>query len=73
MKELADRLVILVIAVTGFLVLIAGWAGGLVEAEAPIGWEVALFAGLFGLLAIVLLGFWTEFSLIDREREQSRE
>ncbi|MDQ2050498.1 hypothetical protein RBH26_08355 [Natronolimnohabitans sp. A-GB9] len=72
MNDLGDRLVILVIAATGFLVLIAGWAGGLVEAAAPIGWEIALISGLFVVLLLVLAGFWTEFSLIDRDREQDQ-
>ena len=66
MNDLGDRLVILVIAATGFLVLVGGWAGGLVEAEAPIGWEIALIGGLALLVVLVLAGFWTEFSLIDR-------
>ncbi|WP_436345177.1 hypothetical protein [Natronorubrum sp. FCH18a] len=73
MNQLGDRLVILLIAATGFAVLIAGWAGGLVEAEAPIGWEIALIGGLFLLLILVLVGFWTEFSLIDRKRERDQE
>ncbi|WP_440763815.1 hypothetical protein [Natronorubrum sp. DTA7] len=73
MSQLGDRLVILLIAATGFAVLIAGWAGGLVEAEAPIGWEFALMGGLFLLLILVLIGFWMEFSLIDRDREQNQD
>ncbi len=73
MNQLSDRLLILVIAATGFLVLVAGWAGGLVEAEAPIGWELALIGGLILLVLVVLIGFWTEFSLVDRDREQNQD
>ena len=38
----------------------------LVEAEVPGGWELAVFGGFAVLLLLVLIGFWTEFSLIDR-------
>lgn len=73
MSQLGDRLVILLIAATGFAVLVAGWAGGLVEAEAPFGWEHALLIGLLLVFLLVLIGFWTEFNLIDREREQNQD
>lgn len=72
MNDLGDRLVILLIAATGFAVLLTGWAGGLIEAEAPIGWEIALIGGLVLLVLLVLAGFWTEFSLIDRDRDPDR-
>lgn len=65
MAELADRLVILIVAATGLAVLILGWAGGLVEAELA-GW---LETGLFFLLGLLflgaLVGIWHEFNEID--------
>lgn len=65
MAELADRLVILVVAATGLAVLIVGWAGGLVEAELA-GWlENAVFLALGLLFLGALVGIWHEFNEID--------
>ncbi|ELZ19561.1 hypothetical protein C477_07823 [Haloterrigena salina JCM 13891] len=63
MTELGDRLVILVIAVTGVLVFALGWAGGLVEAEASS--ELALFAGLALLAGLIVVGIWKGFDRIN--------
>ena len=65
MTELADRLVILVIAVTGLLVFALGWAGGLVEAETGAWTEIALFAGLALLAGIVVVGIWKGFDRVN--------
>ncbi|MFC4542857.1 hypothetical protein ACFO5R_13085 [Halosolutus amylolyticus] len=67
MSELTDRLAILAIAATGLLVLIVGWAGGLVEAElAGLSARLAL-AVLFAILALVLGGIWWEFNHTETE------
>ena len=65
MTELGDRLVILVIAVTGLLVLGLGWAGGLIEAEASALGEVAMFGGLALLVVLIVVGLWKGFDKIN--------
>lgn len=60
-----DRLLIMLIVATGFSVLVAGWAGGLVNAETG-GWEeIGLVVGLGIVFLAVLLGIWRVFSGID--------
>ncbi|WP_254766961.1 hypothetical protein [Salinilacihabitans rarus] len=64
MSELGDRILLLIVAATGVSVLIAGWAGGLVEAEAG-GWtELALFGFLGFLVFVLLVGLWRGFGEI---------
>ncbi|WP_247002554.1 hypothetical protein [Halosolutus gelatinilyticus] len=72
MSELTDRLMILVIAATGLLVLIAGWAGGLVEAELAGLPETLVLGGLFVLLVLALVGVWYEFNHTETRRTDRR-
>lgn len=64
----ADRILIMFIAITGFIVLIAGWAGGLIEAQAE-GWrDWALGLGVALALLLVLALTWVGFTQMDRKR-----
>ncbi|WP_265108622.1 hypothetical protein [Halosolutus halophilus] len=65
MSELTDRLLILVVAATALLVLITGWAGGLVEAVLGGVADTIVLGALGLLLLLVLLGIWQEFSTIE--------
>ncbi|GAB3674890.1 hypothetical protein [Halopiger thermotolerans] len=65
-----DRLLIMVVVVTGFAVLFAGWAGGLVEAEAVGINELGLQIGLAVVFVAVIAGIWYQFSRIDDERSK---
>ncbi|WP_339102358.1 hypothetical protein [Haloterrigena salinisoli] len=65
MTELADRLVILVIAGTGLIVFTLGWAGGLIESKALGEWQTALLVGLALVTILVLIGLWKEFNAIN--------
>lgn len=62
-----DRLLIMLIVVTGFSVLIAGWAGGLVDAEATGLNELGLGIGLGVIFIAVLVGIWYEFYRVDED------
>lgn len=65
MTDLGDRLVVVLIAATGFAVLIVGWAGGLIEAEVP-GVSQYVLLGLLGFAFLaVLVGIWTAFGEVD--------
>lgn len=62
-----DRLLLMVIAITGLIVVIAGWAGGLLQAEAEgwTGWAARI--GLVVALILVLAIVWLGFTQIDRK------
>ncbi|NGM69275.1 hypothetical protein G6M89_09690 [Natronolimnobius sp. AArcel1] len=62
-----DRLLIMVIVATGFAVLIGGWAGGLVHAEATGLEELGLRVGLGVVFFAILLGVWYQFSRVDED------
>ena len=62
-----DRLLIMVIAATGFAVLIGGWATALVRTEATGIEALAIRGGIGVLFVLVLVGFWYLYSGIDRE------
>ncbi|MFP9190366.1 hypothetical protein [Natronosalvus vescus] len=65
-----DRLLIMVIVATGLAVVVGGWAGGLVHAEAT-GWEeIGLRVALGVLFLVILLGAWSRFSSIDEEQRE---
>ncbi len=54
-----DRLLIMIVAATGFAVLVGGWAGGLVHAEAT-GWEeIGLRVAIGVVFFAILLGLWS--------------
>ncbi|MEY7847599.1 hypothetical protein AB7C87_00125 [Natrarchaeobius sp. A-rgal3] len=62
-----DRLLIMVVAATGFAIVFGGWTGALVHAEAS-GWgEIALRIGIGAVFFAVLAGSWYVFTGIDRE------
>lgn len=63
-----DRLLLMLIVATGFVVLVGGWAGGLVEAESAGVTELALLGLIGAVFVAVLLGAWHEFRDIDEER-----
>lgn len=63
-----DRLLILLIVATGLAVVIGGWAGGLVHAEATGAEEIGLRIGIGAVFFVTLLGIWYVFSEIDEER-----
>lgn len=65
-----DRLLLMVIVVTGFVVLIAGWAGGLVQAEATGLGEFGLFGALALVFVAVTLGIWHWTREVDEERSE---
>ncbi|GAB7019870.1 hypothetical protein [Halostagnicola bangensis] len=60
-----DRLLVMIIAATGFAVLVGGWAGGLVHAEAT-GWEeIGLRVAIGIVFFAILLGLWSKYGDID--------
>lgn len=65
MYKITDRLVILVLAATGFAVLIMGWAGGLVQAELGGFAETAVLGALVVLFVLALAAIWREFGRVD--------
>ena len=62
-----DRLLIMVIVATGFIVLIGGWAGGLASAEAAGLREVGWLAVLGVVFLAVLGGVWFRFRRVDEK------
>ena len=56
------------VVATGFAVLIGGWAGGLVQAEATGLEELGMRVGLGVVFFAVLLGVWYTFSNVDEGR-----
>ncbi|WIV68148.1 hypothetical protein [Natrialbaceae archaeon AArc-T1-2] len=62
-----DRLLIMLVVATGLAVLVGGWAGGLVRAEATGSEELALRVGIGAVFFVVLLGVWHVFKNIDEE------
>lgn len=62
-----DRLLIMVVVATGFAVLVGGWAGGLVRAEATGLEEIGLRVGIGAVFVAVLLGIWFAFREIDQD------
>ena len=63
-----DRLLILLVVATGLAVVIGGWAGGLVHAEATGAEEIGLRIGIGAVFFLALLGVWHVFSEIDEDR-----
>ncbi len=62
-----DRLLIMIVAATGFAVLVGGWAGGLVHAEAT-GWEeIGLRVAIGVVFFAILLGLWSMYGGIDED------
>ncbi len=64
-----DRLLLMVIVGTGFVVLTGALAAGLVEAQLEGRTEVSAFVALGLLFVAVLVMFWTGFRRIDRRQE----
>ena len=62
-----DRLLIMVLAATGFSVVVGGWAGALVHAEATDFEELLLRIGIGAVFFAVLLAAWVVFSRTDEE------
>ncbi len=62
-----DRLLIMVLAATGFSVVIGGWAGALVHAEATGFEELLLRVGIGAVFFVVLLAAWVVFSRTEDE------
>lgn len=63
-----DRLLLMIVAATGFAVLVGGWAAALVHAEAGGLEEWAWRIGIAAVFVAVLVGLYTEFWTMD-ERE----
>ena len=60
-----DRLLLMLVAATGFAVVAGGWAAALVHAEAT-GMEALILRVVIGaVFFVVLLGFWTLLSSTD--------
>lgn len=62
-----DRLLIMLIAATGFAVVVGGWVGGIVHAEATGLEEIGLRVAIGVIFLLVLLGVWHQFRSIDEE------
>lgn len=62
-----DRLLLMLIVVTGFAVLIGGWAGGLVDAEATGLNQLGFGIGLVAIFLAVIAGVWYEFYRVDED------
>lgn len=64
-----ERLLLMLVVLTGFAVLVGGWAGAF--AHAQLGglteWVTRVAIGLVFLLVVVL--FWVGFTRIDRKRD----
>lgn len=72
MGELSDRLLILLIAATGLLVLLVGWELALVEAlemELSGRVEAALYAAVIVVFVLVVVSVWIETERIDEDRD----
>lgn len=72
MGERSDRLLILLIAATGLLVLLVGWELTLVEAlemELAGQIEAALYAAVITVFILVVLSVWIETERIDDDRD----
>ncbi|EMA30566.1 hypothetical protein [Halobiforma nitratireducens] len=67
MNVSTDQLLIMVVAATGLAVVVGGWAGGLVHAEATGLEELALRGGIGVVFVAALLGLWHVFSELDEE------
>ncbi|ELY47494.1 hypothetical protein [Natronorubrum sulfidifaciens] len=60
-----DRLLLMLVAATGFAVVAGGWAAALVHAEAT-GLEALILRVAIGaVFFVVLFGFWTLLSRTD--------
>lgn len=71
MSDFNDRLLLLLVAATGLLVLVVGWELALVEAvevELPEWVEMVLFAAAALAFVLILAGIWFGLSRIDRGR-----
>ncbi|WP_255166967.1 hypothetical protein [Natrononativus amylolyticus] len=64
-----DRVLIMIVAATGFAVLVGGWAGGLARAEASGFEEIAIRVGLGAVFLIAMIGAWYLFAGVDEESE----
>ncbi|ELZ06918.1 hypothetical protein [Natrialba aegyptia] len=70
MAAVSDRLLVLLIAATGLLVLFVGWELALVEAiEVNLaGWvEAVLFFVAFAVFVVLVFGVWATLKRIDQE------
>ncbi len=65
----SDRVLLMVIVGTAFVVVTGAWAAGLVEAQLEGGTELMALGALALLFIAVLVLFWTGFRRIDREQE----
>ena len=63
MKELGERLVILLMAATLLLGVLVGWFGAFVEAE--LASEYLLYGGLGVVFVAILVGVWWGFDVVD--------
>lgn len=64
-----DRILLMVIVVTGFVVLTGALAAGLVEAQLEGANELSALGAIGLLFVAVLVMFWTGFRRIDRRQE----
>lgn len=72
MGELSDRLLILLIAATGFLVLLVGWELALVEGlemELAGQVEAILYAAVIVVFVLMVISVWIETERIDEDRD----
>ncbi|AHF99016.1 hypothetical protein HALLA_09155 [Halostagnicola larsenii XH-48] len=72
MGELSDRLLILLIAATGLLVLLVGWELALVEAlemELSGRVEAILYVAVIVVFVLVVISVWIETERIDEDRD----
>ncbi len=60
-----DRLLLMLVAATGFAVVAGGWAAALVHAEATGLEDLVLRVMIGAVFFAVLLGFWTLLSSTD--------
>jgi hypothetical protein len=72
MDDISDRLMILLIAATGLIVLLVGWEWALVqgiEMQLSRWMELVLYAAISIVFVLVVVAVWFETRQVDKSRD----